>query len=89
MLVAPHHGSRTSSTPQFIAAVAPAITVFTAGYLNRFGHPRPDIVERYVRAGSGIMRTDETGAIRFDFDATGVTVDAYCSSHALLVRPLN
>jgi competence protein ComEC len=82
ILVAPHHGSRTSSTPQFIAAVAPAITVFTVGYVNRFGHPRADVVARYAQHGSAVMRTDETGAIRFGFDAGGVSVDAYRSSHA-------
>jgi competence protein ComEC len=82
VLVAPHHGSRTSSTPQFIAAVAPAITVFTVGYLNRFGHPRADVVARYVQQGSATMRTDETGAIRFDFGVAGVSVDAYRVTHA-------
>ena len=41
VLLVPHHGSRTSSTPAFIAAVAPDIAVYTPGYRNRFGHPRP------------------------------------------------
>jgi competence protein ComEC len=81
VLVAPHHGSHTSSTPQFVAAVAPTTAVFTVGYLNRFGHPRPDIVARYVSAGSVILRTDETGAIRFELGATGVSTDAYRVSH--------
>lgn len=81
VLVVPHHGSHTSSTPQFVAAVAPATAVFTVGYLNRFGHPRPDVVARYANSGSAILRTDETGAIRFDLDANGVTTDAYRVSH--------
>ena len=51
VLLVPHHGSRTSSTPAFIAAVAPDIAVYTPGYRNRFGHPRPDIVARYDGAG--------------------------------------
>jgi competence protein ComEC len=81
VLIAPHHGSGTSSTPAFIAAVASSMTVFTAGYRNRFGHPRADVVERYVAAGSKVMRTDETGAITFDFTEHGMAVDAYRESH--------
>jgi len=67
VLVVPHHGSRTSSTPAFVAAVAPRIALFATGYRNRFGHPRADVVARYSRANAQIMRTDQAGAI-------GVTV---------------
>ena len=65
VLIAPHHGSRTSSTPEFISAVGPRWTVFTVGYHNRFGHPKEDVVERYREQGSRILRSDESGAIRF------------------------
>lgn len=67
LLVAPHHGSRTSSTPDFIAAVAPKLTVFTVGYQNRFGHPRGDVVARYAQKGSALARSDRDGlvAVRF------------------------
>ena len=67
VLLVPHHGSRTSSTPAFIAAVAPDVAVYTAGYRNRFGHPRPDIVARYDRAGVKGYRTDLSGALTFTF----------------------
>jgi competence protein ComEC len=67
VLVVPHHGSRTSSTPAFIAAVAPRVAVFTPGYRNRFGHPRPDIVARYDDAGVRSYRTDYDGALTFAF----------------------
>jgi competence protein ComEC len=63
VLVVPHHGSRTSSTPSFIAAVTPDIAVVAAGYRNRFGHPRADVVARYVDAGTTVPRTDRQGAI--------------------------
>ena len=63
ILVVPHHGSRTSSTPAFVAAVAPRVAVFAAGYLNRFDHPRPDVVARYTRRGAAPMRTDLLGAV--------------------------
>ena len=69
VLVVPHHGSRTSSTVDFIAAVAPDVAVFTPGYRNRFGHPRPDIVERYALYGSTLYRTDYDGAVMFRFAA--------------------
>jgi len=68
LLVVPHHGSRTSSTPEFIAAVAPDIAVFTPGYRNRFGHPRPEIVARYAEAGIPTYRTDYEGALTFSFE---------------------
>jgi competence protein ComEC len=66
-LIVPHHGSRTSSTPAFIAAVAPRIAVFTPGYRNRFGHPRPEIVARYARAEARLFRTDLDGAVTLTF----------------------
>ena len=66
VLVAPHHGSRTSSSPEFIAAAHPRTVIFTVGYRNRFGHPRPDVVQRYAQAGSRIYRSDYDGAVIID-----------------------
>lgn len=63
VLVAPHHGSKTSSTEAFLEAVHPAATVFTVGYLNRFGHPKPAVVERYRQLGSELYRSDRDGAV--------------------------
>ena len=71
----PHHGSRTSSTSAFIAAVAPDVAVFTPGYRNRFGHPRPEIVARYADAGIRTYRTDYEGALTFAFES-GATLAA-------------
>jgi len=59
----PHHGSGTSSTPAFLAAVRPAHAVFTTGYRNRFGHPKPEIAARYLAAGAAGWRTDRDGAV--------------------------
>jgi len=67
VLLVPHHGSLTSSTPAFIAAVAPEIAVYTPGYRNRFGHPRPEVVLRYDAAGIRTYRTDYDGALTFTF----------------------
>ncbi|MFT3803294.1 MAG: DNA internalization-related competence protein ComEC/Rec2 [Burkholderiaceae bacterium] len=63
VLIAPHHGSLTSSTPAFVAAVDPALVVFQAGYRNPFRHPRPEVVARYAARCAWIARTDAAGAI--------------------------
>src|SRR5438067_11142261 len=63
VLLVPHHGSRTSSTPAFIAAVAPSWAIVPVGYRSRFGHPNPEVVERYRAAGAQLVRTDLDGAV--------------------------
>jgi competence protein ComEC len=63
VMLVPHHGSRTSSTADFIAAAHPEVAVVPAGYRNRFGHPRADVLGRYGDARSRILRTDLDGAI--------------------------
>jgi competence protein ComEC len=68
----PHHGSRTSSTPPFIAAVGAEHAVFTVGYGNRFGHPKPEIFARY--AGTLRWRTDLDGAVTLRFSSAGLKV---------------
>ena len=67
VLVVPHHGGRGSSSPGFVAAVAPRDAVFSAGYRNTFGHPRADVLERY--AGNRQWRTDRDGAVRVELAA--------------------
>ena len=63
VLLVPHHGSRTSSSEEFIAAVAPRWAIVPAGYRNRFGHPAREVLERYARAGVTVLRTDRDGAV--------------------------
>jgi competence protein ComEC len=63
VLLVPHHGSRTSSSAEFIAAVAPRWAVVPAGYRNRFGHPSREVLERYAAAGVHVVRTDLDGAV--------------------------
>ena len=71
---APHHGSATSSTQPFIDALHPAAVIFSAGRGNRFGHPAPPVVARYLAANSVIFRTDEDGAIVLDTDGKSVEI---------------
>ena len=75
VLVVPHHGSRTSSTAPFITAVAPEFALFAVGYRNRFGHPRADVLGRYVAAGAEIVRTDRDGAASVLVDGSGIHVE--------------
>ena len=82
LLIVPHHGSKTSSTPAFIQAVHPRYAVFTVGYRNRFHHPNPEVFERYRAAGSELLRSDADGAIMVTMDAENFTVERYRASHA-------
>ncbi len=71
VLMAPHHGSRTSSTDAFLDAVGPATAVFQAGYRSRFGHPAPDVLERYRARGIAIVASPSCGAWSWSRDGTG------------------
>jgi competence protein ComEC len=77
ILKVPHHGSATSSTALFIAAVHPAAAVISDGYLNNFHFPSPAVVERYLAAGSILMRTDLDGAVMVDATPSRVTVRTF------------
>ncbi|TAL72468.1 MAG: DNA internalization-related competence protein ComEC/Rec2 [Rhodanobacter sp.] len=67
VLVVPHHGSKTSSSAPFIAATAPSLAIISAGWRNRFGHPKPAVVARYVEAGVPVLNTADSGAIGLAF----------------------
>ena len=66
VLIVPHHGSRTSSTAAFLDTVRPRVAVFQAGYRNRFGHPAPDVLERYRERGIEMFVSPRCGAWRWD-----------------------
>ena len=61
-LLVPHHGSATSSTQAFLEAVQPSVAIVQAGYRNRFGHPRPDVLRRYSDLGVLVVQTPRCGA---------------------------
>ncbi|MFN0300618.1 MAG: DNA internalization-related competence protein ComEC/Rec2 [Burkholderiales bacterium] len=81
VLLVPHHGSRTSSTNDFIDAVGPRLAVVSAGYRNRFGHPRADIEARYQSRGIHIARTDAGGAVRVELAPGILRWSTYRTTH--------
>ena len=68
ILKAAHHGSRTSSTPEFLAGVNPSIVAISCGKNNKFRHPSPEVVQRFHEMGIQIWRTDHSGAITARID---------------------
>jgi competence protein ComEC len=74
VLLVPHHGSRTSSTPGFLAAVGAMRAVIPVGYRNRFHHPHPAVLERYSNVA--LYRTDRDGALTVGYSAAGIHVSS-------------
>jgi competence protein ComEC len=81
VLLAPHHGSGTSSTLPFLRAVHPAVGVFQVGYRNRYHHPKAEVYERYGALGIRRVRTDDSGAIMLEF-GDALAVREYRREHA-------
>ena len=69
VLVVPHHGSKTSSGAAFIAALQPSLALVSAGWRNRFGHPRAEVLARYAQAGVPLFNTAVEGAVEVEFPA--------------------
>jgi competence protein ComEC len=74
VLKSPHHGSRTSSSPEFLEAVSPAIVVISVGRDNRYGLPDPGVVARYEERGARVLRTDRDGAVEISSDGVRLAV---------------
>jgi competence protein ComEC len=74
-LLVPHHGSRTSSTPEFIAAVGARTAIFPVGYRSRFRHPHPEVLARYEARGARVLRTDRDGAMTLRLGPAGPQIE--------------
>lgn len=81
VLLVPHHGSKTSSTPAFLQAVGARQAVIPVGYRNRFGHPKADVLARYQAMGAKIWRTDRDGAVRIRLGAGDVGLSGWRHEH--------
>ena len=71
----PHHGSLTSSTVDFVRALSPRVAIISVGRSNAFGHPAPEVIDRYRRIGADVFRTDQDGAVSLHTD--GYIVDIH------------
>ena len=74
VLKVPHHGSRSSSSAPFLAALRPDLAIVSAGRDSRFGHPHPEVVRRYADAGSTMLSTGEVGAVTLCTDGRRLAV---------------
>jgi competence protein ComEC len=70
-MLVPHHGSKTSSSAAFIGAVRPSMALVSAGWRNRFGHPKSEVLARYASAHVPVFNTAVEGAIPLQFPADG------------------
>ena len=75
MLKVGHHGSKTSSSPDFLAAVDPSVSVVSSGKDNQFGHPAPEVVDRLAAYGP-VYNTADAGPVRFETDGYRWRVDS-------------
>jgi competence protein ComEC len=72
-----HHGSKNSTTLDFLAAVAPRISIISAGEENPYGHPNPELLERLEESGTRLLRTDRDGAVRVLTDGHNLQVSCF------------
>jgi competence protein ComEC len=86
VLLAPHHGSATSSTWPLLKAAAPDLAIISAGRGNRYGHPHAAVLQRYRAAGAEVLRTDLDGAISLRTDGRTVDVTTF-TGRRLVLRP--
>jgi len=77
VLLAPHHGSKNSSTTRFLKCVNPDMAVISSGWKNIFGFPHKKTIKRYQDRGCEIFRTDRHGAVTITTDGTHVNVKPF------------
>ena len=77
ILKAAHHGSRTSSTQDFLNGVRPTWVAVSCGIRNKFRHPSPEVIDRYDQMGMKVLRTDLLGAIRFVINERGIEIKSW------------
>ena len=80
ILQVPHHGSKTSSGLEFLAATQPLMALFSRGSMNRFGHPAPEIKRRYQRLGIRMLDTAERGQLDLETTAQGWSIETFADT---------
>jgi competence protein ComEC len=89
ILVAPHHGSLTSSTWPFIQAINPQYVVFSTGYMNRFGFPKEEIVQRYQIHGAKTFNTANCGRVAFSLTKEATSINCYRNEKRGFIYKIN
>src|SRR5690606_30274308 len=82
-----HHGSRTSSSADFLARVSPSVATLSCGIRNRFGHPHPDALARLEGAGAQVLRLDRSGAACWESDGATASARTFTDGALELSRP--
>ncbi len=77
ILIAPHHGSKTSSSDAFIKQVSPQAVIFSAGFLNRWHMPMKKVVQRYQKNKVNVFNTADNGMIQLDIRPNGIHISSY------------
>jgi competence protein ComEC len=72
-----HHGSKNSTMPELLSAVSPQICVISAGEVNPYGHPSPELLQQLEESGTRIYRTDQDGAVRVLTDGENLQVSCF------------
>jgi len=80
-LKVPHHGSRSSATPDFLARTTPRVAVISLAENNPFNHPHPEVLERLSKAGVRILRTDRDGAVTALSDGRTLRVTSFAGGN--------
>ena len=76
VVVVPHHGSATSSSPALVAALGARHAVVSAGFANRWGFPKPEVAARWRQGGAAVVVTADAGAVGIDLTRDGVAIEA-------------
>ena len=77
ILKAAHHGSKTSSTDEFLTLVKPKIVLIGVGEDNNFGHPDTEIIKRFEKYTNNILRTDESGEIIIEYNWKKIRINKH------------
>jgi competence protein ComEC len=72
-----HHGSKTSSTEEFLATASPEFAIISAGFENSYGHPHPDVLGRLQQHRTAVLRTDRDGLVTVRTDGSRLNVETY------------
>jgi competence protein ComEC len=89
VLLAPHHGSKTSNTEPFLEKVTPEVVVISSRYKSRFGFPHPLVLKRYKVTGCRVFETAHNGAVSVRTDGRTLTIRPYITDKKTATNDIN